>query len=484
MAVYVSGRSELIKARVLEILATFTKEELKQFSDFLCSPLFNKRQVIRDLLESYKKYHPSFDDKSFTKERIFRKLFPGKEYSDEMFRNLNSQLLKLSEDFLSYINFSADKHSVNTHLLKELLKRNLYPQFEKNFREAEELLANSSARDQDFFNRSYELYLFKDIYNSFRNSFSKQDIQKGERDLLISFAIKILEIQNYILYECRLLGIDRSLYLSDRFTENLMKDLPKDVTDLPQVKIHYNAFMLEKTDDSRYFAELRRLVTQHGELLEKEKRYNKYIDLIEHLKRSKSMNNPETVKEVFELRKEIIEKGLYTENFMTNMFFLNMVKSGSRLGEFEWVQGFIENYNSLIAEDYRQSTYRLALAVVHFEMKEYDKALSHLARVKYEDNYYNLEVRNLTARIYFEKDETDLLNDYLNSYRIYVSKNRALGKREIESHTHFISIVAKLMRIKESGKSYKLDELIPGEKKKEFINKAWVVEKMKELEER
>ena len=104
--------------------------------------------------------------------------------------------------------------------------------------------------------------------------------------------------------------------------------------------------------------------------------------------------------------------------------------------------------------------------------------------MKYEDNYYNLEVRNLTARIYFEKDETDLLNDYLNSYRIYVSKNRALGKREIESHTHFISIVAKLMRIKESGKSYKLDELIPGEKKKEFINKAWVVEKMKELEER
>lgn len=40
------------------------------------------------------------------------------------------------------------------------------------------------------------------------------------------------------------------------------------------------------------------------------------------------------------------------------------------------------------------------------------------------------------------------------------------------------------MRIRESGKSYKLDELIPGEKKKEFINKAWVVEKMKELEER
>jgi hypothetical protein len=354
--------------------------------------------------------------------------------------------------------------------------------FEKNLADALNNLESRDAKDHDYFSKSSELYLLKDIYNSFRNNFNKEDIQRAERDLIVSFVTKMLEIQNYVLYESRLLGLDRSLYLSDKFTESIMKHLPEDIKELPQVKIHFNAFMLEKSDEEKYFKDLHKLVKYHGDLLEKEKRYNKYIDLIEHLKRTRSMNNPETVKEVFELRKEIIEKGLYTENFMTNMFFLNMVKSGSRLKEFDWVKKFIEDYNGLIIDDYRISTYHLSLAAMNFELKNYDEALSHLARVKYEDSYYNLEVRNLSSRIYYELGETDLLIDYLNSYRIYISKNRSLSRKELDSHSHFISVLGKIVRIKESEKSSKIDELLPAERKKEFINKAWMLEKMKELE--
>lgn len=472
----------MIKSRVIDVLKTFSNDEMKQFSEYISSPFINKRDSIIDLCNSYRKYHPEFEDRNFTKEKVFRKIFPGKPFNDELFRNMNSQLMKFAEDYLSYLNFSTDLHSSKKHLLKELLRRNLFLPFEKNLSEAVENLNSLEARDHDFFNMSYELHLLKDIFNSFRNSFSKDDIRKAERDLVISFVMKILEIQNYILYECRLLGIDRSLYLDDRFTDSLMKNLPDDIRQLPQVMIHYNAFMLEKTDEAKYFRELHRLVKDHGELLEKEKRYNKYIDLIEHLKRNRSMSSTATVKEVFELRKEIIEKKLYTENFMTNMFYLNMAKSGSRLGEFEWVGRFIEDHCDLLNEDYRLSTYHLALAAMSFEMKDHSNALSHLARVKYEDSYYNLEVRNITSRIYYEMRETDLLNDYLNSYRIYISRNRALSKKEVDSHSHFISVLGKISRIRESGKSYKVDELLPSEMKKEFINKQWVLEKLKELE--
>jgi hypothetical protein len=43
-------------------------------------------------------------------------------------------------------------------------------------------------------------------------------------------------------------------------------------------------------------------------------------------------------------------------------------------------------------------------------------------------------------------------------------------------------VLGKIVRIKESEKSSKIDELLPAESKKEFINKAWILEKMKELE--
>jgi len=472
----------LIKAKVLDILKALSKDELKQFGEYISSPVINKREAVVELFNSYRKHYPEFNDKSFTKEKVLKKLYPGKPYNDEVFRNLNSQLLKFAEEFLSFLGYTSNQFSVKKHLLSELLNRNILSLFEKNLGEATESLERQAAHDLDYFNKSYELFIYKDLYNSFRNNFNKQDIQRAERDLVVSFVMKILEIQNYVLYESRLLGLDRSLYLSDKFTENMMKGLPDDIRDMPQVQIHFNAFMLEKTDEEKYFAKLHNLVIKHGDLLEKEKLYNKYIDMIEHLKRTRSMNDPKTVKEVFTLRREIIEKGLFTENFMTNMFFLNMVKSGSRLKEFDWVKAFIENYNGLINEDYRHSSYQLALSMMNFEMKKFDDALSHLALVKYEDNYYNLEVRNLTSRIYYEKGETDLLNDFLNSYRIYVSKNRSLSKKDCESHTHFISVLGKLVRIREGGKNYKIDELLPSERKKDFINKIWILEKLKDLE--
>ena len=472
----------MIKAKVLDILKALSKDELKQFGEYISSPVINKRETVAELFNAYRKHFPEFSDKSFTKEKVFRKLYPGKAYNDEVFRNLNSQLLKHAEDFLSFLSYTSNQFSVKKHLLSELLNRNILSLFEKNLNEATDSLEKQTAHDLDYFSKSYELFIYKDLYNSFRNDFNKQDIQRAERDLVVSFVMKILEIQNYVLYESRLLGLDRSLYLSDKFTENLMKNLPDDIREMPQVQIHFNAFMLEKTDGEKYFTKLHSLVLEYGDLLEKEKLYNKYIDLIEHLKRTRSMNDTRTVSEVFTLRREIIEKGLFTENFMTNMFFLNMVKSGSRLKEFDWVKEFIESYNGLINEDYRHSTYQLALSTLNFEMKKFDEALSHLALVKYEDNYYNLEVRNLTSRIYYEKGETDLLNDFLNSYRIYVSKNRSLSSKDCESHTHFISVLGKMVRIKESGKSYKIDELMPSERKKEFINKTWILEKLKDLD--
>ncbi len=472
----------MIRSKVIDILKTLSKEEIKEFDSFLETRRINRKAATVNLYNQYQKYYPQFDAKGFTKENIYRKIFPGKKYSDEIFRNLNSALLQSLEEYLSYLNYSADAHSVKVHLLRELLRRNMYSTFDKNFSESTGMLESHKARDQDYFGKESELYLLRDLCNSFRNKFQKQDIQCAERSLIISFVLKILEIQNYILYECRLLGLERDLYLPEEFVESVMKCLPENIRDMPQVQMHYNAFMLEKTGEEKYFSKLKSLVSEFGSLLEEEKRYNKYIDMIEYLKRSRTLSDETTLKEVFELRREIIEKGLHTENYMNNMFYLNMTKSGLRLGQFEWVEKFIEEFRHMISDDYRDSTFKLAKALICFEKMQFRESLSELMLVKYEDSYYNLQVRNLTSRIYYELNETDLLNDYLNSYRIYISKNRTINKKEADGHVVFIRILGKLLRIRESGKMYKLDELMPETEKLSLINKPWLIEKMHELE--
>jgi len=473
----------MIKSRVLDILKSFSRDDLKQFSEYICSPFFNKRKVIIKLFETYRKYYPDFNDKNLTKEKIFKKIFPDKKYNDEVFRNLNSILLKIAEDFLSFINYSNDALTVKHHLLTEINLRNILNLFEKNFEESKILLEQTAEKDDQYFFHEHNLFVQKNLYCSFINKFSKDDTFHAEKSLVIFFLMKIMEMQNYILYDCRVLGLDNTLFLKDNFIDELLKLVPKNITELPQVRFHYNALKLEQTNKEEYYLNLRSLIKEFGSFIEKEKQYNKYIAMIDYIKRTRPRDDIKTTAEMFELRKDIIEKGLFTDNFMTNMFFLNLVKSGLRLNEFEWVNDFIENYHHLIIDKYRESTTELAYSYFHFEKKEFDESLSHSARVKYEDNFYNLEVRNITARIYFETERYDMLSDFVNSYRMYLAKNRSLSKSDIDNHSLFLKHFGKLLRIKELKKYYKLDVLLGQVNKKDFINRLWMLDKVKELEE-
>lgn len=471
----------MIKSKLFDVLKSFSKEDMKRFGDYLNSPFFNKRKLISDLFNVYRKFYPAFSDKSFTKEKVFKKIFPDKKFSDEVFRNLNSILHSHAEDFLSIINYSGNSLVMKQHLLSEINHRNILPVFKKNFDESLEMLESSVHKDLKYFYSGFSLFQNKDLYNSMINRFSKEDIIASEKNLVIFFVMQLLEIQNYILFECRILDLDDSLYLDKGFTEKLLKALPKEITELPQIRIYYNAWMLELSSEKKYYDNLRSLINSHGHLIEKEKHYNKYLDMIHYLKRTSSTQDIETVKELFHLRKEIVEKGLFMENTITNIFFMNLVRSAIRLNELEWAANFISQYQTLLIPRYREITAYLALAFLHFEKREFGEALSYAARVKYEDSYYSLEVKNLTARIYYEMKDYELLQNFISSYRMYLSKNRTLGKNEIGSHGTFLKFLDKLLKISEQKKLYKTDALEEQVRKADFINKPWILEKIEEL---
>lgn len=473
--------TEMVKLKVIDIIRELSKDELKKFGEYLCSPLFNKRKIIFDLFEIYKKYYPGFDNPNLTKEKVYKKLFPAKKYNDEIFRNLNSLLLKHGEDFLSFTNYSRDEFSVKRHLLSELNHKKILSLFDKNFEEGRKMLDLSAQKDLNYFSIRFELYQQKDTYNSIINKFSKEDITEAEKSFLTFFIIKLMELQNYILYQCKVLNLDNSLYISDTFIDQIMKKIPDEISQLPQIQIYYVGLKLEQTGIEKYYTILKTLLSKHGNLLKKEELYNKYLYLINYIKTIHSTKELKTNSELFQLRKEIIENNLLMENTIKNIFFLNLVKSGLKIKEFDWIFNFIKKYQSLLIPRYKEVTVSLALALYYFEKKEFSNSLSYASRVKYEDNFYNLQVKNLTVRIYFETDDLESMLNFISSYRMYLSKNRTLKKREILSHNLFLNFMDKLIRVKEQRKFYKLRALLGEISGKDFVNNIWLIEKVKDM---
>ena len=88
----------MISRNLILILSGFSRSEFLKFDDFVNSPYFNKEPRVKLLWSSLKEYYPDYS--KATKEEIFGKIYPGKEFVESRIRNLCSDLNLLAEKFL------------------------------------------------------------------------------------------------------------------------------------------------------------------------------------------------------------------------------------------------------------------------------------------------------------------------------------------------------------------------------------------------
>lgn len=472
----------MIKSRVIDIIKYFSAEELKQFSVFVESPFFNNRTILTELLDIYRKNHPGFDDEKFTKENVYRLIYPGKKYNDELFRNLNSDLSRLAEEYLSIHHFYNNRLNPKINLLSELNIRKIFFPFERRFEDADKFLNLSESRDKDYYYDKYILMSLKETHCRLNHKSSGDELRESEINFLKYFFISLLEMKRYNLYLRKYSDAENLFNLESEIIYDLLKKFPKEITDLPQIKILYCALKLEETFKSVYYTELKSLLHKHGNLLDKERLYNIYFDMLIYIIKTRSPTDIRTTQELFEIRFKIIEKNLFTDsNFIPYIFFISHVKSAIRLKKIEWIKKFLLEYKNHIDPVYKESTINYCLALLNFYMKNFDEALKNLAEVKYDTVYFNLELKLLTSKIYFELKNFDMLFPYMDSYKRYIFKSKAIEENQAKAHLTFINILNKLTKIYELRKYHKLEKIEKEISKIDDLYVIWLLEKTAQL---
>ena len=156
-----------------------------------------------------------------------------------------------------------------------------------------------------------------------------------------------------------------------------------------------------------------------------------------------------SLEEIFRLYKAIVEKGLIFEgNYVSQPDFKNIVTTGLRLGEVEWVSQFIEEYTPQLNPEFSENASTYSMAWVHFTRKEYDKALRMLLRVEFNDVYYHLDSKSLLMKVYYEMNEFDSFFSLVDAFKIYLRRNRFISDFQRETYHNFILLINKLMKIK------------------------------------
>lgn len=475
----------MYRSNFIDLLKTFTPKEFKELGLFISSKKYNSRKGVVKLYDAVKKFHPDFEHKNFTKEKVFEKLFPGKKFNDATLRPLFHFFSELTEKFISLSQFELNKWDFNINLLDVLVDRKQYALSEKILKESFKDLQSIKRKDDKYY---YNKYRFE-YMNYFFLTVSNEGVYEKILDK-INFETLTGDITNYHLISCLRLwhtAINVKRIYDKPFNEEAFNDFYSKIdinfyAGIPLIEIYYYMIKMQIEKNDADFYKLKELLNKYKKELDEFDLSNTYINLGNYCARRKNEGETHFLKERFEIYKgEINEKTYLINGYMSPKFFCNAVRSGLQQNEILWVKIFIDKYKSELSLENRNVIYSYCLAFYHFRLGEYETALVLLAKINFKEYYMKLEAKLLQIMLYYEMNSHESLISALDSFRHFVAAGKSVSKETIAANSNFARCLNRLIAIRNKFDEMQFDMLKDKLSGNNIANREWLLEKFEEL---
>ena len=476
------------KSSLIEAFRTFSPKEMKEFSEFVSSPFFNKNVNVIKLFEFIKKNYPEFEPAKIEKEKVFNKLFPGKPYKDSTLRLLMYYLYELVEKYLAYNRFSGDKFRQKNNLLDELFDRKLFKDYEKTVDAANKELEGFKVRDTHYYSNMYifaehKLNYLAEIYmGKYEKYLTKENIQLFSDNITHFYLITVLKYYAITLNTMYLYNVK----VDTSVIENILKNFDLEQFEkIPLIIIYYRVIMLFlKPDDENNFYKLKDLIVEYEDQIGNALG-DLYINLENYCARNLRIGKQKFAKESMDIYELELKKGtLYQNGFMPNSFFSSFVVTGAKLKNFDYLRKFIEDHKNELREESREAYYYYSMAFIENEEGNYEKALEYLAKSKPEEVYLKMDLRILQSRIYYGLNWNIPLQSLLDTFKKTVQNNKYITEIRKNQYFKFIRYTNQLNNIRYRKDLATAESVLDDLGKDEyFAYKLWVLEEGAKLVE-
>lgn len=473
--------------KIYKALNTLSVYELNAFRKFLQSPYFNKNEKLTILGEAFINDIKSNPSTKLTKESSWTSVEPDSKFDNLKFRKLNSDLLKLFEEFITYEQFNSEKNKKLSTALKAIEHRKidvLYNSITNKIKRYNEIQLEKSS---DYF--YYRYYDERNIFNlksEYEKESKKADLQKEINIREISDNLDLFYTTEKLRYYCTLLSW-RNKYDLDIEIENIndVISLIKkyNLTRVPSIAVYYQITLLYSTEDSDiYYHKLKRLIKKFRDYFPQDEIRDIYDSAKSYCINRINKGNRDFQIELFDVYKETLSDiNLWYGSSFPPTTFLNIITIALRLNQFEWTEEFIVKYSEYLDEKIRDNAFNFSLARLNFYQKNYPEVIDYLNKVSYEDVWYNLSSKSILLLVYYELDEIDALDSLISSFKAFISREKSLSKNRKNPYFEHLKFLKKLSHTnpndKDKLKALKADiEATSG-----VVNKPWLLEKIEEL---
>ncbi len=466
-------------------METLSPVELNRLSRYLESPYFNRNEKLLKIYYAIELDTRSGDSKVLTKASIWETIYPNEPYQDEKFRKHCSQLMDLTEAWLAQEIFEENSLHKAKYLLEAVHEKQLERLYSSAVNSARTNIARQVLKPATFYYYIYELesLLYK-LERIEEKRIGKKNIDKINLTTIVN-NLDYFYIAEKLKYYCTLLSWSKIITIKDTslFIEDIIRIAQKDeLKSIPPIAVYLRVyFTLTDSAKEDHYYELKKLIYQYIHIFPREEAKNIYDAAINYS--IQKINNKETkfITELYELYKSALENEiLLVNNEMSQWTFKNIVSNALMLKEYEWTEDFIKNYSVKLNEKVRNNAVTFNLASMFFSKGNFKEVLKALQEVQYDEIFYSINSRSYMIRAYYELDEMNALSSFLESFNIYLNRNKEISKIQKTIYLDLIKFTKKLINSNSKSKEELIKLKIEIENSSP-VGKSWLLEKVDEL---
>lgn len=461
------------KRKIYKILSRLSPEEMDAFNLWVSQSNHTNRgekETVKVLAEFY----PKFLNTQSIEELIGTKF---KEFDiDQTFYKLVLEVKK----YLHQQRYNADPVNQSFNLIQSLQERGLISEFELELKRFQKTLRSAKVSSVE---KRYWKFRIDDLLHEHLVTHDKRVSDVGLNKSSLSLD-RFFEIQK-LAYLCsgitreRIMNVEIPIRYKEEVLQNLDAQLAEEDADL---RLWKDAYTLCNGEGGM------KVYRRFKESLDKQKHISSKELANLYVIQARSVSNvfkPGTSKfyqELFDNYQASEKRALLLfANVLPPALFNNICTVGIKIGEFDWLLKFIKKYKNYLPEENRSAYLNLAVARIRFQTNKFEIARKMAMDSQAIDIDLKLGAKRLILKASFELKDWQFLESQLNTFKVYLHREKKLSEIHIKLHKTFYQAMRKAWKTFSHPDHIELEALrtfCSGEKR--LIDRDWFVSKMEE----
>ena len=466
--------------KLYQALACLDAPGKRRLMRFLESPYFTQSTLMHRLcgllLDALETSPEGFDRKT-----VWETLFPDKPFDDVNFRKHCSDLLKLLEQFMVCENMRIHPEKRATELMEYVEEHNIHPLNNSAVRQARRALEKHKYRTPSYF---YQAYLIERIYYKMQHYDVKLSVRANLEEISgnldFFYWLEKLRFNNAVLSQRKTGNQVYDLHFIDEIVD-FLKAFP--LEELPELALHYYTFLsLSDEENTEHYRSFRSILRAQIDHMPQEEAIEFYDSAMHFCVGRINKGDRDFLEEYFELLDEGMSKGVFiSSSELAPWRYNNAVGAALGLGKIEWAEKFIRKNKEYLPIKTRENTFAFNLARVFRFQGKFREVLELLRDLEYEDIGYNLLSKRMVVMTYYDLDELDALESFIESFRVFLNRHKEIPPSRRKSYLKWLKYVKRLMTLlpgNQTSKEALKSEIL--QNKADIGNYEWLMEKLEE----